>query len=122
MPVPVLEAASAEVGSSVNSVIMARRADTILVFHVFKVVSSLSEFRSEEADRSISRSASGQYDLILLGCRSIYPSYGIAVPQEELDAVPAFVAIVIDSSGKSHTGFGVILFEEIVPVPAGEVP
>ena len=55
-------------------------------------------------------------------CRSIYPAYDIAVPQEELDTVPAFVAIVIDSSGKSHAGFSVILFEEIITVPTGEVP
>jgi hypothetical protein len=53
MPLPVPDAAKAEVGSIVNSVIMTRSADTILVFHVFKVVSSLSNFRNEEADQSL---------------------------------------------------------------------
>ena len=41
IPVPVLEAASAEVGSIVNNVIMTRNADMILVLSVFKVGSSL---------------------------------------------------------------------------------
>ena len=55
MPVPVLEAASAEVGSSVNNVIMTRNADMILVLSVFKVGSSLLSFRdNEEADRFFS--------------------------------------------------------------------
>jgi len=48
MPVPVLEAASAEVGSSVNNVIMTRNADMILVLSVFKVGSSLLSFRDNE--------------------------------------------------------------------------
>ena len=60
--------------------------------------------------------------MILLGCRSIYPAYGVAIPQEDLDAVPARVAIVIDSSGEPHAGFSVVLFKKIVPVPAREVP
>ena len=52
MPVPLPDAASAEVGSSVNNVIMTRNADMILVLNVFKVGSSLLSFRNnEEADR-----------------------------------------------------------------------
>jgi len=55
IPLPVPDAARAEVGSIVNSVIMTRSADTILAFHVFKIVSSCLNLETKkQTDRSAS--------------------------------------------------------------------
>ena len=110
IPVPLPEAAKAEVGSSVSKVSKTKNADRNRVFNFFKGNSSSFGEIEMRAVKTV-RILQNNIELLLPDCGAIHPTDGTPCIHKELDTVPTVHSIFIRAFGKSHanapvTGIG----------------